>query len=336
MKRILFSLIVSLVVTGICFANGATDLNGAKTFKIKIGNEFSLDSPKNQALLEFEKYVEATSNGNIQVEIFPGGVLGSESEMQESMKMGNLEAFTGGPFDSESVKLNLILMPFFFENQEALMRVVKSDIGAAIMKDGEKNGLKILALGDGGARQITNNVREIKNPADMEGLKLRTPGIESIIKCMQTLGANTVSIPFADTYMALKTGVADGQENPLSSIVDSKFYEVQKFMTNINYQFHPEVLCMNLDFYNSLPEDFQKIVSDGAWIFVEKENELRKSKDIEYYKAIEESGTIIYTPTAAEKKEFMDACTPVYEYFIDKGVFTRNELEEVRQISQNK
>ena len=72
----------------------------------------------------------------------------------------------------------------------------------------------------------------------MKGLKLRTPPIESIIEAMKALGANPVSIPYGDTYMALKTNVADGQENPLANIGDMKFFEVQKYMTMIDYQFH--------------------------------------------------------------------------------------------------
>ena len=333
MKKGLLYAFFTLAAFGLCFAEGQAD-SGNETIKIKLGHAFTTDSPRHQALLEFEKYVESTSNGALQVELYPAGVLGKEAEMQESMKMGNLEAFVGGPFDSETEKLNLILMPFFFENQDALMRVAKSDIGAAIMKDGEKNNLKILALGNGGSRQITNNVREVKSPADMKGLKLRTPGMESIIKSIQALGANTVSIPFADTYMALKTGVADGQENPLSTIGDSKFYEVQKYMTYINYQFHPEVMCMNLKFYNSLPEDLQKIVSDGAWIFVEKENEIRETTDTDYFNTIKNSGVTVYTPTPEEKAVFMAACTPVYDYFVDKGVFSQEELDQVRSISK--
>jgi C4-dicarboxylate-binding protein DctP len=98
----------------------------------------------------------------------------------------------------------------------------------------ERTGKRIpedIGVGNGGSRQITNNVREIKTPADMKGLKIRTPNMQSIIECMKALGANPVTIPYADLYMALKTGVVDGQENPLANIGDMKFYEVQKYMT---------------------------------------------------------------------------------------------------------
>lgn len=338
MKKLLTVLLIALVVLTGC-SKGSSDKAVAETkvekvYKIKVGHEFTTESPRHLALEVYKKYLEEKSGGRIVVELFPAGILGKEAEMLESVKMGNLESYVGGPFDPQTEKLNLILMPFFFEDQDALMRVAKSDVGAAIRKDAEKNNLKLLAFGDAGSRQITNNKREIKSPADMKGLKIRTPGMESIIKCMETLGANPVSIPYADTYMALKTGVADGQENPLANIGDMKFYEVQKYMTFIDYQFHPEVMSMNLKFYNNLPADLQQIVDDGAWIFTEEQNRLRSEMNDKYYKLIEESGVKIYKPTPAEKKVFMDACAPVYDYFIKKGIFTAEELENVRKVAQ--
>lgn len=340
MKKMLVALLAAMIACTSLFANGSAEsagsaANGAgKTYTIKIGHEFTTESPRHKGLEKFKEYVEEKSNGQIKVELYPAGVLGKEAEMQESMRMGNLEAFVGGPFDTITPKLNLILMPFFFEDEEALMRVAHSEIGDTIRKDAEKNGLTILAFGNGGSRQITNNVREIHTPADMKGLKIRTPNMESILECMKALGANPVSIPYADTYMALKTGVADGQENPFANIADMKFYEVQKYLTYIDYQFHPEVMTMNLKFYQSLPEDLKKVVSDGAWLFAETENGIRAEMDKQYIKTIEDYGTKIYTPTAEEKAEFQKACTPVYDHFVQKGTFSQSELDEVRRVSQ--
>lgn len=344
MKKLLIALLIALTVLTGCSkkeeaaAPAATvEAKAAKTvYTIKVGHEFTTESPRHKALEAFEKYLEEKSEGQLVVELFPAGVLGKEAEMLESVKMGNIEAYVGGPFDPQTEKLNLILMPFFFENQEALMRVAKSDVGDAIRKDAEKNNLKLLCIGDAGSRQITNNKREVKTPEDMKGLKIRTPGMESIIKCLQALGANTVSIPYADVYMALKTGVADGQENPLANIGDMKFYEVQKYMTYIDYQFHPEVMNMNLQFFNNLPSELATIVQDGAWIFAEEQNRLRSEMNDKYYQMIKDSGVQIYTLSSEEKKAFMEACAPVYDYFIEKGTFTREELEAVRSVAQGK
>jgi C4-dicarboxylate-binding protein DctP len=252
--------------------------------------------------------------------------------MIEAMKLGTQEAFVGGVFASQTPMLEIYLMPFFFPTQADLMKVSRSDFGTKIRETAEKYGIKMLAVGDGGSRQITNNVRPIRTPSDMKGLKIRTPPIESIIKAMEALGANPVSIPYGDTYMALKTNVADGQENPLANIGDMKFHEVQKFMTMIDYQFHPEPFDVNLDFFNSLPSDLQKVLEEGAWIYTDKQNELRRNLNDYYYDMIVSGGVTVYVPTEAERQLFINAMKPVYNYFVGKGVFTQADLDEMRRI----
>lgn len=256
--------------------------------------------------------------------------------MQESMRMGTLEAFVGGPFDTISKKLNLFLMPFFFDDQDALMRAAKNEeVFNIIASDAEAGGLKVLAIGDGGARQITNSKRRITKPSDMKGLKLRTPSIEAIMVCMETLGASTVSIPLADCYMSLKTGVADGQENPIATIYDQKLYEVQEYITYVNYQYHPEVLTMNAAFYNSLPAEYQQILSDAAWMFIDLENQISLENEEARLAEMIDYGCDVYTPTAEEKQAFIDACAPVYDHFVNTlHYFSQEELDLVKSLAQ--
>ncbi len=303
---------------------------------MKLGHASSTESTRHKALLVAKDYMEKQSGGRLVLEIYPGAQLGNEAEMIESMKMGTQEAFVGGVFDAQTPKLNLILMPFFFPTQADLMKIARSDIGAMIMKDAEKYSIKMLAFGDGGSRHFTNNMRPIKSPADMKGLKIRTPPIESIIKCVQALGGNPVSIPYGETYMALKTGVADGQENPLANIGDMKFFEVQKYMTLIDYQFHPEPFDVNLKWFNSLPADLQKILQDAAWIYIDKQNELRRDLNDYYYKMIVDGGVTVYQPTTAERQQFITACQPVYDFFVGKGLFTNADLDAMRKIIAGK
>jgi C4-dicarboxylate-binding protein DctP len=332
MKKFAAVMLGILILAGGAFAQGS----GSKVYKIKLGHASSTESTRHKALLVFKDFVEKKSNGRFVVELYPGAMLGNEGEMIESLKMGTQEAFTGGVFDSQTPKLNLILMPFFFPTQADLMKIARSDIGKMIMKDAEKYGIKMLAFGDGGSRHFTNNLRPIRSPADMKGLKIRTPPIESIIKCMQALGANPVSIPYGETYMALKTGVADGQENPLANIGDMKFFEVQKYMTLIDYQFHPEPFDVNLAWFNALPADLQGILEEGAWIYTDKQNELRRNLNEHYYKMITAGGVQVYQPTAAERDQFIKACDPVYDYFVKKGLFTQADLDTMRKIIASK
>ncbi len=333
MKRIIALALALIAVFSL--VNIAT---AEQTYTIKLGHTMSTSHPRHIALLEFEKYVEEKTDGKVQIELYPAAVLGSEPDMQESMRMGILEAFVGGPFDTISKKLNLFLMPFFFDNQEALMRAAKDErVFNIISSDAEANGLKVLAIGDGGARQITNSKRRIVTPADMKGLKLRTPSIEAITVCMETLGASYVSMPLADVYMALKTGVVDGQENPIATIYDQKLHEVQKYILYVNYQYHPEVMTMNAAFYNSLPEEYQQVLSDGAWLFVETENKIALDNAEARVQEMKDAGCDVYTPTAEERQAFIDACAPVYDHFVNTlKYFTQDELDLVKSLAEGK
>ncbi|MCR4676590.1 MAG: TRAP transporter substrate-binding protein [Sphaerochaetaceae bacterium] len=339
MKKLVVVALVMLTVMTMVFANGSNEAAASdKVYTIKLGHTMNENHPRHQALLKFKEYVEANTNGKVKVELYPNAVLGSEADMQESMRMGTLEAFVGGPFDTISKKLNLFLMPFFFEDQEALMRAAKNEqVLKIISDDAEANGLKVLAIGDGGARQITNSKRRLTQPSDLQGLKLRTPSIEAIMVCMKALGANTVSIPLADCYMALKTGVADGQENPIATIYDQKLHEVQKYICYVNYQYHPEVLTMNAAYYNSLPAEYQKVLSDAAWLFVETKNKLDQDSADAKLEEMKAYGCDVYTPTAEEKQAFIDACAPVYDHFVNElKYFSQEELDLVRSLSQGK
>ena len=149
-------------------------------------------------------------------------------QMLESIKMGTLEGLQCGPFDDASPQLLVFTMPFLFSNMDEVHKVTRSDYAKEIVKAAEPNNIKVIAIGDSGEfRQMTNNMHPIRKPADLVGLKMRTPPMDSIIQIMKALGGNPVSIPFSELYMALKTNVADGQENPLTNIEQTKLYEVQ-------------------------------------------------------------------------------------------------------------
>jgi C4-dicarboxylate-binding protein DctP len=116
---------------------------------------------------------------------------------------------------------------------------MSSDIAKSITAGSQKDGAIILGLGDaGGFRQFSNNVRMIKKPSDLVGLKMRTNGMDTIDRTFKALGASTVSVPTRTSTWA-QDRVADGQENPWVNVAGMKFYEVQKYFTEISYQFHP-------------------------------------------------------------------------------------------------
>jgi tripartite ATP-independent transporter DctP family solute receptor len=336
MKKYLVFALMLLVALSFSWGEGQKDSDEMEVYTMKFGHSMPADTSRHQSLLVFKDFVEKESDGRIVVEIYPSGQLGKEAEMLEALKLGSQEGYLGGVFDSITPKLNLYLMPFLFADQDALMRFADSDLGQEINESAEQYGIKLLANGDAGSRNVTNNIRPVHTPADMKGLKMRTPPVEAIIKTMDALGANPVSIPYVEVYMALKTGVADGQENPFMNIATMKFQEVQKYMTIMHYMFNPEPFCVALDWYNSLPSDLQAILDKGADVYTVNQNKLRAESSDQYLQIIKDAGVEVYTPTAAERQQFIDACAPVYDYYIDKGFFTQSELDRAISIASGK
>jgi C4-dicarboxylate-binding protein DctP len=324
-----------LVAASLCsFAGGQTDSGPSadEPIVMKVAHAQPEHTPRHKSYLLFKEQVEEKSGGAIIVEIYPHGQLGVEHDVTEQVKMGAIHSTRSGSFEMVTPKLLIYTMPFLFETIDGLHKITRGRIGEKIAKEAEKNGFKLLATGDAGYfRHVTNNVRPVRTPADMKGLKMRTPPIESIIKTMEALGANPVSIPYAEVYMALKTGVADGQENPFINIEAMKFNEVQKYLTIVNYQWHPDPFVVNLDWFNSLSAKHQKIVQDAAWEAMKYNDDMMKEANDVAFAKIKDSFDEVVELSAAEHQAFIDAVQPVYDYYIDKGLFTMAELEEIRK-----
>ena len=206
----------------------------------KFAHSMSEATPRHQSMLYFKEEIEARTDGRIQVEIYPNGTMGSEAELMDMVKINAIQGTCGSQFEKANPQYLIYNMPFMFDSAEEFQYVLDSDFEKHIAEGAIANGYYIPATGiAGGYRQFTNNVRPITSPEDIVGLKMRTPPLAPIIKTMEALQANPTQVAYTETYMALKTGVVDGQENPPSNIVDMKFYEVQKYLSIVNYMICP-------------------------------------------------------------------------------------------------
>ena len=341
MKKI--GILCAAILLAVCmsgFASGQQDgaeaSGSKKPVTMKIGHSFTENTSRHKSLLQFKEMVEERTDGAIIVEVYPSSQLGTEMEMLEAVKMGSIEGLRCGPFEDAAPELLIFTMPFLFSDMDAVHRVTRGDITKEIIKSTEKNGIKVLAVGDSGEfRQFTNNVRPITKPEDIKGLKMRTPPMESIVKIMESLGGNPVSIPFSETYMALKTGVADGEENPFTNIDSMKFYEVQKYLSVVNYQYHAEMLYVPLAWFNSLDKDIQDILLECAQEHMKINDDLLKEES-KLSEEVCRANMEVNVLTPAQRQVFIDKVQPVYDYYINKGVFSQAEIDAMRKVAEGK
>ena len=325
MKKITIML---LVLTLAFMMIGAQSVLAAKT--VKVGHGHSTSHPVHLGFEVFKELLEKKSGGDFKVEIFPNSQLGSEAEMAEMCKLGTMQAVMFGRFESMGMELYTPALPFIFKDYDHVNRVLSGPIGDYIASFTEDNGLKLLGWAHSGFRQITNNVRPIKSPADLKGLKMRTPPLENILQTMQSFGANATPIAYSELYMALKTGVVDGQENPWVNVVSEKMYEVQKYATEVNYIYMPGPFCAGLDWWEGLSEEDQRMVGEAAAVATKYTNYITESSNEAYKQKCIDEGMEIYEPTDAERQAFIGMVQPVYDYFIEQGASTQRLIELIQ------
>jgi len=300
----------------------------AATYVFKFAHAQPDTHPRHKSMIYFKEQLESASKGQIKVELYAGGVLGKEPELMDMVKVGNLQGTRGALFERANKKYLLYTLPFLFADIEQAKKVIRSDFGERVNQGAKANGFYVPATGvAGGFRQFTNNVRPIVTPDDMKGLKMRTPPIDSIIRTMSALGANPQQVPYGETYMALKTNVVDGQENPCSNIAEMKFYEVQKYFTEVNYQIHPDPFFVSLAWFESLPGDLKAVFTAAAKAAMAKSDEdwLASEKD---YQALLMQKLTANRITAENHKAFVGKVKPVWDYYVNAGYFTRAEIDE--------
>lgn len=301
-----------------------------------VGHAQPEGNPRYVSMEKFAEDVAARTNGHVTVEVFGNGQLGTEKEMLEQVVAGTVQGMRGGQFDF-SPRLLMFTLPFLAQNRSQVTALLQSDLAKKVCAEAEaETGTVIINLCDaGGWRQFSNSKHPITKPDDLQGLKMRTNGMNTIDKTFIALGATTTTIPYSDLYMGLKTGVADGQENPWVNVEGMKFYEVQKYFTEVNYQFHPDPFYVNAAWWNSLPEEYRTIISECATEMGAYNDQLIDENQEAAKQVVIDAGCEVYEPSAEELKAFQDAVQIVYDQCVEEGIMTAEELQEMLDIVAN-
>jgi len=318
---VLFFFVVFMVGAGYAAAAPIT---------IKVGHGHSVQHPVNQGFLLFKELIEKKTAGRMKVEVFPTSQLGNESEMAELCKLGTMQGIMFGRYEEMSPMLYAFTLPFMFRDFGHAERVFAGPAGDYIADYTRGHGLKLVGWAHSGFRQITNNVRPIRTPDDLKGLKIRTPPLENILQTMKAFGASATPIAYPEVYMACKTGVVDGQENPFVNIYSEKFFEVQKHMSIVNYIYLPGPFCFGLKFWDSLSPEDKVIVETCAKVGTNYTNVLTVSSDENYLAMLKKQGMQVYKPTDQERGEFIKKAAPVYDWGIGKGYTTKRFIDLVQ------
>ncbi|MGB5816194.1 MAG: TRAP transporter substrate-binding protein [Thermoanaerobaculia bacterium] len=300
----------------------------------KYANEQPEAAIRSQSMLYFKDELEKRTDGRIEVELYFGGVLGNERELMDLVATGALQGTRGGFFADANPKFNLLTLPFLVDDWDQALQLVNSDVVREMNQGARENGFHIPATGiSQGFRAHTNNVRPIKHPDDLEGLKMRVPMQEVYVQTALAFSTNPQELPYVEVYQALQTGVVDGQDTAPSNIWDFKVHEVSKYLTITNYATGPDPMLVNLEWYESLPADLQVLFDEVAVETIALSDKLNREQEEEFIDKLSEQLEVNYV-TGADLEPFREAVRPVYEYFIDQGDFTADEIERARKAAR--
>lgn len=280
---------------------------------LRLGHVGEVGSHFDAASIEFAKRVKEKSGGKIEVQLFPGSQLGSDKDMLQKMKLGQVDFFIPSSIlSSVAPEFGVFDMPYIIKDRTHAAKVAK-ELGDSLFRPkAEAKGVKILAFWENGFRHITNNVRPIVTPEDLKGVKLRTPQGEWRVKMFRAYGANPSPLAFSEVFTALKTGVMDGQENPLINVWSAKFYEVQKYLSLTGHVYIPAYLVASPKTFASWPADVQKIISETAVEMEPYALEAGKKFDDDLLGKIKEKGMAV---NEADKDAFVKGSAAIYEEF---------------------
>lgn len=270
------------------------------------------------AQLAFKNYVEAASNGRIEVNIYTNSSLGNASEILLQCMQGVIECSTAGDSDLSNYYPNIQVfsVPYVFDTRVDFYDFLDSAYTASMFEDiAQSCGVRIIAAFDnGGFRNFSNNVRQIHTAEDLKGLKIRCMQSASYITTLETLGATPTALAFSELYSALQTGVVDGQENAPLVMLDNSIYEQQKYYSLDGHSISPAFIIVNEAWLRSLPEELQTVVLDGGKMAqIAARGTIGASEGLAL-NLLTEKGVEVYAPSAEEKETFKVVQEPVIEW----------------------
>ncbi len=304
------------LLTALALALALSGAAWAQTQTLRLAHISTASSPAQQGAELFAKLVNDGTNGAYEIKIFPNSQLGAAPEYTQQIKLGTLGLglVTSGQMQEYIKQYAIIETPFLFDDLDHAHRVLDGPAGDQLAQVAEQQGFIILSNWEWGFRQITNSARAILKPEDMKGLKMRVPNEFQIRDMMQALGAQTETIAFPELYTALAQKVVDGQDNPIQTIYDQRFFEVQKYLAVTNHAYNSQMLVMSKPAWNKLSAEQQQVFVDAS----KQAGDLVRKLDADAQdKQIQEMDDAGVTVTHPDVAAFREAVKPAVQKVVD-------------------
>lgn len=323
MKAVKIALLTSVLAI-------ATQAN-AEEIQIKFGHVGGPGSLFEISANKFAEIANERLEGKAEVVTYGSSQLGSDAQMLRKLKLGTIDlALPSSIMSSVADEFSLFEMPYLIEDREHMKRVREEIVRDEMYQAAEDKGYKIIGVWENGFRQITNNVRPINVPSDLEGIKLRTPSGVWRVDMFKSYGASPAPMALSEAFVALQTGAMDGQENPLVQIYSQRFQEVQDYLSISNHVYTPAYVLAGAS-WDKFPEDVQKILVESA----EEVEDFALAKGAELDDSLvakmKEAGMQV---NHVDTQAFIEGSDYIYKKFANEVEGGKELLEEAEQLRE--
>lgn len=302
--------------------SSSKETTSSDSITIKVGHGVVDTLPMGQGWEHFKSLVEENSNGRITVEVYPNQMLGGDRELIESTQMGNIQMTSPSstPYANFVPEYYLWDVPFLFETREQVIEFINNkELSDAFNEKSLEIGIRVLGVWENGFRNVSCNGERLV-PDDYKGLKIRTMENDLHLASWKAIGANPTPMAFGELYTALQQKTVDAQENPLATIYDTKYHEVQDHVIETKHIFTPFIVMINEAFYQSLSPEDQKIIADAVADTSVWEFDYAAEKEEDYRNKLNEAITVSQL-TPEQRQLFKDKITEagIKEMAIEKS-----------------
>lgn len=323
LRHVLVAFLVMSVVVG-CGAQ-------SEQIELKLGHGLSPSHPVHQAMEYMSDRLEEKSDGQMTIDVYPSEQLGTERQTLELLQLGSIDMtkVSSSVMESFSDPYKVFGLPYIFRNEAHRFAVLEGEVGKQILRSSTDVWLRGLTYYDAGSRSFYTVDTPIREPSDLEGMKIRVQQSPAAIQLINELGASATPISFGELYTALQQGVVDGAENNAPSFHLTAHYELCNYYCLDRHTSPPDVLLISTHTWETLTEQQKKWVREAAWESLQHQKKLWDEATAEAMKTVKEAGVEIIEPDISK---FREAVKPIYKDYQENQPRVYEFLEKVRGV----
>ncbi len=300
--------------------------------EIIFGFSAATGSTQQQTAVEFARIMHEKLPGKVEVKLFDNSQLGKDEDMLQKVRLGTMHiTLPSSTMPEIAAEYAIFDLPFMVADRAHLGRIDETLFKDVLVPKAEEKGYVPLAVWENGFRHITNNVRPINTPADLDGLKIRTPNSSWRVAMFREYGSNPTPMGFSELFVALQTGVVDGQENPLSNIAGGKLNEVQKYLSMTNHVYTPAFPTMGKAVFERLDPEIQQALREAAQEAALWARERGEQDDVELRDSLAAGGMEV---NVADRAAFVEASKPLYDKFASEVENGQEMIDQVLSLAE--